>query len=160
MATSQTNLVLPSKPDDFNDSRILLEYLLAIKSNMESLGLKLRSTMMNGRMGTVENLGIKLSREKIAECVNWTRPTYYTPPGKSLSYIPSFVFGSAPPSILDKLKEAYEIDTGSKYDKEVDGQPFDKFGWKQLKDGKYYNKYLDEVVDNHPLLKRKSVDNA
>lgn len=153
VATSQTHFVLPSKPDDFNNLDSPFEYLLAIKSNMESLGLELRSIISDGYMGTVESLGINQLPRTITECVNWTRPTYYSPPGKSRSTVPSFVFGGPPPSILNKLKEAYEADRGYKY--EDDDHGFDEFGWKQLANGKYYNKFIKEVADSHPLMKKK-----
>ena len=84
VANSQTHFVLPSKPDDFNDLNMPLEHLLAIKSSMESLGLELRSIISNGRMGTVESLGINQLSRTITECVNWTRPTYHSPPGSWL----------------------------------------------------------------------------
>ncbi|KAG1166913.1 hypothetical protein G6F46_008064 [Rhizopus delemar] len=137
VAASQTRFVLPSKPDDFNDLNMPLEYLLAIKSSMESLGLELRSIISNGRMGTVESLDINQLPRMITERVNWTRPTYYSPPDKAPSIIPSFVFGVPPPSILSKLKEAYKADRGNKYEED------DEFAWKLLTNGKYYNGYLE-----------------
>jgi hypothetical protein len=84
VATSQTHFVLLSKPDDFNDLNMPLEYLLAIKSSMESLGLELRSIISNGRMGTVESLDINQLSRTTTECVNWTRPTYHSPLGSCL----------------------------------------------------------------------------
>ncbi|KAI9265575.1 hypothetical protein BY458DRAFT_534168 [Sporodiniella umbellata] len=108
-------------------------------------------------MGTVESLGTSQLPHTITEYVNWIRPTYYTPPGNNRSYAPSLIFGGPPPSILNKLKKAYEADRGEKY--EYDGD-FDEFGWKRLSNGKYYNRYLKEVVDSHPLMKKKTADNV
>ncbi|KAG0748566.1 hypothetical protein G6F62_006804 [Rhizopus arrhizus] len=46
--------------------------------------LELRSIISNGRMGTVESLGINQLSRTITKCVNWTRPTYHSPPGSCL----------------------------------------------------------------------------
>ncbi|KAI8082520.1 uncharacterized protein B0P05DRAFT_468312 [Gilbertella persicaria] len=110
-------------------------------------------------MSTVETLGIKQVPKKTSECINWIRSTYYSPPGKTPSGVPSFVFGGPPPSILNKLKEVYEADRGKKYEGVENDGDFDEFGWKLLSNGTYYNKYLKEIADHHPLMKRERKDN-
>jgi hypothetical protein len=78
-SSSQINFVLPRKPDDLDELYNSLEFLLHIKSNMESLALKIKSTLSNGPMGPVESLGVNLQSSS-SELTNWTQSTYYTPP--------------------------------------------------------------------------------
>lgn len=128
---------------------------MSCRREIESLAINFKSAI-SLKFDTRKIFGLS-ELKQVSECVHWVRGSYYTPPPKTTSTVPYSLFGTPPPDILAKLESAYEEDTGHKYQQEADEkdiEEYDMYSWKQIADGKFYNKYTKSIADSHPLYKK------
>ncbi|OBZ87050.1 hypothetical protein A0J61_04912 [Choanephora cucurbitarum] len=123
--------------------------LLTMKREIE----KLASHIISDRNHIID---ISFNRESYAHKINpkvqYMRDTYYTPPRGTKSKIPHHLFG--PPSRLNINSNIPRSVLHQKVSESVDVghcQGYDLYGYKQTKDGKYYNKYTKKITDEHPM---------
>jgi hypothetical protein len=151
VATHYYSFDLPSCFSDFSKLKPIIVHLLSMKRDLMNLTDKLKPTP-NNDLTTTGSLN-REERMQTNEKRGWIRDSWHTPPPETKPELPKlfFIRPDIPPLNLACIGDPTDIAASSKSaNPDYDGVP-DSYGWVHTHDGRYYNIFIKQTRDQHPL---------
>lgn len=146
---------IPSLNSCLEDVGASIEWLIAMRDQMLRLEnlIKKHSIKKHCNDSTFNRKDKQIPNPKLA----YIRDTYYTPPRNEQSKLPVFIYSVSPPEALSESSKYHQHKTDDPLDTADSAKEYefiteaDKYGYRTVRGGTFYNIYTKKFYGTHPF---------